>query len=166
MTEGGSYEILELSGSALEQLRKGLDEKLYRIASTALSFMLPETRAAETAEAKRLDAAAENSTLATAAQAIEDAINGALEDHAWYLGIQKPDAPVVTISRDYESTALSADVMRAYAELKKVGFPVRPIIQALVAGGRIPADADMDLLELQWLAGEMASEVEPARGVA
>ena len=59
------------------------------------------SRRVETAEARRLDATAENSSLATAASAIQDAWNLGLELHAWYLGIEKAGAPVLTINTDF-----------------------------------------------------------------
>ncbi len=158
----GDYEIVELSGTALEQLRKGLDEKLFRIASTALSFLLPQTRAAETAEAKRLDATAENSTLATAAQGIEDAVNEAVIITGWYLGIEPAACPVVQINRDFDSTALDSNVMNAYAKLVEAGFPKSVVLKALQTGGRIPDDADLEELELEWMADEAAKRQEAA----
>lgn len=156
----GDFRIIELTGSSMEQLRKGLDEKLYRIASSSLSFMMPQTRAAETAEAKRLDATAENSTLATAAQGIEDALNGALEDLAWYLGIPAEGAPVLTLNRDFEQITMDAATMTAYGVLReKVGLPARIVLEALKAGGRIASGTDVEELALEMDA-QVAAEQE------
>lgn len=153
----------ELSGTSMDQLEKGIDEKLGQIAKLGLAFLATDTRAAETAEAKRLDASAENSTLATAAQGIEDAVNLALELHAWYLAIPKESAPVLTISRDYESTAMDAGTMSAYVTaVKDAGLPVRLLLEAWQAGGRLPPDADLDALELEMEANASAAE-EQAR---
>lgn len=152
------FEWVELAGSSMEQLEKGVNEKLQAMAQQGMSFLFPDTRAAETAEAKRLDSTAENSTLATAGQGVEDAINLSLEHHAWYMGIDKKQAPMLSLSRDYDSTAMEPQAMRAYSELVKVGFPKRVVLEALQAGGRIPADANLDRLEMHWIVGEIAAE--------
>lgn len=158
LEQGGSFEWKSPSGAGLAQLAEAKDEKLHEIAKQGLSFLVSDTRAAETAESKRLDSAAENATLATAAQGIEDALNTTLEHLAWYLGIEKADAPVLTLSRDYESTAMAADVMNAFAAFVKEGYPKRAVLEALQAGNRLPADADLDQLETEWEMGQMTTE--------
>ena len=160
LAEGGTFEYAELTGTSLEQLVEGVKEKLEQIGQMGMSFLVSDTRAAETAEAKRLDATSENATLATAAQGIEDAVNLALEHAAWFLGIEKASAPVVTINRDFDNTAMDAAIMGAYGSLIQAGFPKRVVLEALQAGGRIPADADLDELELEWSAGEAAATAQ------
>lgn len=143
----------ELDGTSLDKLQTAADKKLEEMARQGLSFLVSETRAAETAEAKRLDATAENSTLATAAQGIEDAVNVALQHHAWYLGIEAEDAPVVQISRDFEATAMDPQTMTAYVRaVKEAGLPERLLLEAWQTGGRIPEDTDLDKLELEMMA--------------
>lgn len=146
----GDYLWREIEGKSMVQLESGIKEKLAQMGQLGLSFLTTDTRAAETADAKRLDATAQNATLATAAQGIDDCVNSALEQTAWYLGIDKADAPVLSISRDFESTTLDAQLLTAYVALVTAGFPKRPILEAMQAGGRLPADADLDLLEIEW----------------
>jgi hypothetical protein len=134
-------------------------EKLRQIAALGVSFLTTDTRAAETAEAKRLDAAAENATLATAAVGIEDAVNAALEIHAWYMGIEKAGAPMMTISKDYEDTTIQADIMTAYIKgVAEAGLPVRLLLQAWQKGSRIGPDEDLDSLEMEVMANLQALE--------
>lgn len=144
----------------LNQLEKRKNEKLTEMAQQGLSFLQTDTRAAETATAKALDASAENSTLATAAQAIEDSVNAALAFHGWFLGIEDASCPVITISRDYDNTAMDAALIGAYVQLVNAGFPKRTVAQALQAGGRIPADTDLDELIDEWDAGHAAAEAQ------
>lgn len=157
-SQGGtaSFTWTEVQGTSMEQQAAGVHEKLVQMAQLGMSFLVPDARAAETAEAKRLDAVAENSTLATAAQGIEDALNLALEIHAWYRGIEKQGAPTVQINRDYETIALDAQVMQAYAQLVVAGFPKRPVLEALQVGGRIASDKDLEALQLEWEEGVQA----------
>lgn len=157
--ENASFQWNELTGSSMEQLEKGIDEKLGQISKLGMAFLATDTRAPETAEAKRLDATAENSTLATAAQGIEDAANLANEFHAWYLGIEKAGAPVVTISRDYESTAMDPAAMAVYIQaVRDAGLPIRVLLEAWQIGGRIPPDADLEELELEMEAAKAAAD--------
>jgi hypothetical protein len=161
------YQWTELTGTSMDQLVQGIEEKLGQMAKLGMAFLVTDTRAAETAEAKRLDATAENSTLATAAQGIEDAVNAALEMHAWYLGIEKAGAPVLTINRDFEATTLDAPTMLAYAALvRDAGFPVRLLLEALQAGGRIGPDEDLDLLEKEIASAAAAKEEQERQAQA
>lgn len=155
----GDFSWEELEGTSLEQLEHGVTEKLAQMSKLGMAFLQDDTRAAETAEAKRLDATAENSTLATAAQGIEDALNLALEIHAWYLGIPKVDAPVVQLNRDYDAMAMDSSTMAAYVDaVVRAGLPVRVLLDSWQAGGRLPADADLDQLEADMMAGAAAAE--------
>ncbi|MBA3890551.1 MAG: DUF4055 domain-containing protein [Gemmatimonadaceae bacterium] len=163
---GASFAWTELDGSSMAQLERGIDEKLGQMSKLGMAFLATDTRAAETAEAKRLDATAENSTLATAAQGIEDAVNLACEFHAWYLGIEKAGAPVMSISRDYESTAMDAATMTAYANaVAGAGLPIRLLLEAWQDGGRIGPDEDLETLELE-IEARRAADAERERQAA
>lgn len=158
---GGSFKWTELTGSSLERLEQSLKRKVDEMGQMGISFLTPEKRAAETAEARRLDAVAENSTLATAAQGIEDAMNMAHVYHAWYLGIDKDQAPELSLSRDFESTTMDAQTMAVYvAAIREAGLPVRLLLDAWQQGGRIPQEVDLDELELEMIANAEARRRE------
>lgn len=153
----------ELKGTSMDQLEKGIQEKLRHMSMLGMAFLMEQKRVPETAEAKRLDATAENSTLATAAQGIEDACNSALEHHAWYLGIAKADAPVLSINRDYEATMIDAQTMLAYvAACKDAGLPPRVLAEAWQAGGRLSPDTDIDALAAEMEAASAAAAANAA----
>jgi hypothetical protein len=158
---GGDFKWAGPSGAGLASLVEGVKEKLEQIGQMGMSFLVSDTRAAETAEAKRLDATAENSTLATGAQGIEDAGNLTLEILAWYLGIEKAGAPVMTINKDFESTAMDPQTMVAYVDaVVRAGLPARLLLDAWQQGGRIPADTDLDELEQEMMANAAAQEAQ------
>lgn len=146
------------AGTGLDQLAKRRIEKEQAIAKMGLSFTSRDTRAAETAEAKRMDATAEDSTLATCGQGIEDALNLAWEHHGWYMGLEKAACPTVTINRDFEKMILDAAMIGAVSTLVTSGFSPRAALEIFQRGGLIPADADLDDLEEQWLDGRSAAE--------
>jgi hypothetical protein len=167
LEQGGTAAWISPAGGGLNQLKDAKTEKLTEMAQQGVSFLQSDTRAAETAEAKRLDATAENATLATAAQGIEDALNLALEIHARYLGIAKVDAPVLTLSRDYENTAISAPMLTAWVgAIANAGLPVRFLLQQLQAAGKISAEENIDDLEGEIMANQAAVEAAKAEAEA
>jgi hypothetical protein len=152
------YKITELSGTALEQLKSSLQEKVQQMAAMGLSFLVRDTRAAETAEGKRLDQTADHATIGTAAQGIEDALNMAHEFHARYEGIPRAQAPTIALTRDFSAVKLDAATVQALAAMVRERMPVRLALQVLQAGGMIPADANLDRLELDWIANQSAAD--------
>jgi hypothetical protein len=134
------------------QLEKNIEVKERHMGQLGMSFLSPQKRQQETATAERLDSTAENASLSTAAQGIDDAVNLALEFHAWYRGIPKAGAPVFQINRDFESQAMDAQTMAVYVQaVEKAGLPPRLLLEAWQAGGRLPPDADLDALEMAML---------------
>jgi hypothetical protein len=155
---GGEFKFTELVGSSMEQLAKGIEQEEWHMSQLGMSFLAKNPRQQETAEAKRLDATAENSTLATASQGIEDCVNGALQDHAQYLGIEKAGSPVTQLSRDYDMIAMDAQTMAVYVQAcKDAGLPPRILLEAWQSGGRLPPDTDLDSLETEMLANQAAA---------
>lgn len=155
LKEGGTFEWAELSGSALDRIEAQVERKERQMSKLGAAFLSSDTRAAQTAESKRLDATAQNATLGTMAQGLDDAFAVAWAIHAWYRGVDKDQAPMVQLSREFEEVTMSPEVMRAYVEaVKSAGFPVRLLLEAWQAGGRIPNEADLDSLELEILAGQ------------
>jgi len=125
-----------------------------------LAMLAPQKRAAETAEAKRMDKATQDSSLGVVARGVQDAAETALQFHARYLGLD--DGGSITVNRDFEGLLMEAPVMQAYAALRREGFPARMILASLQAGGRIPDDEDLEALEMEMEAGRLA-EIEQSR---
>jgi hypothetical protein len=131
------------------------------IAALGMSFLDRDKRAAETAEAKRLDATAENATLATAAQGIDDAVDEAMRVHAQYLGFSREESPTVTLNRDFDQNVMDAQMMSAWISgVEKAGLPPRILLEAWKAGGQIPDGVDLEELEQEMLANQAAKEAE------
>jgi hypothetical protein len=157
VTQGSSVTWESPKGGGLAQLERGKREKLEEMAQLGLSFLQTDTRAAETAEAKRLDATAENATLASAAQGIEDALNLAAELDAWYRGIPQAEAPVLEISRDYERTGMPPALLQAWVRaIVDAGLPVRLLLAQMQQGGLIAPDQDLEDLEAEIMANQAA----------
>lgn len=163
VAQGAKFSWEGPKGTGLATLVDGKAEKMQEIGQQGMSFMVTDTRAAETAEAKRLDATAENSTLATAKQGIEDALNTALELHWWYLGGEKATAPVVQISGDFDNTVMDAQTMAVYVDaVVRAGLPEKLLLNAWMQGGRLPPDTDIDALILDMAANRAAIDTQAA----
>jgi len=102
----GDAHYMEWTGKSIENSRTELKDIELRMAVLGLAMLQRETRAAETAEAKAMDKAAEDSALASFAGNIESGLNRGLELHARWLAADKPGT--ATINRDYMITALDA----------------------------------------------------------
>lgn len=155
--EGAAFTYTSPDPGGFEPPEKLKLEKEQAMGKLGMSFLITDTRAAETATAKRLDATAENSTLATCAQGIDDAVNEAFRWHAWYLGVENDGAPTFELNKDFDSTTLDPQTMAVYVSaVQQAGFPIRILLEAWQKGGRIPADVDLDELEAEMLANAEA----------
>lgn len=167
-TADGDAKWVELQGGTSQILTASLQREKRDMAELGMSFLAGDSRGVETAEAKRLDATAENATLATSAQGIEDALNLALVFHGQYMGLEDAEAPSLTINRDFESTAMDAQTMVAYVTaVEKAGLNPRLLLEAWQRGGRIAEDVDLDALEAEMVAGmEAAADAARVRAEA
>lgn len=156
---GGDFRFVGPSGAGLTALKERMLEAEREIAALGLSFLARDTRAAETAEAKRLDATAENATLATAATGLEDAFNLAWEHHAWFEGLPAAAAPTVAMTRDFERLTLDAARATFIAALVAEGFPIRDAVQMLAVGGLLHTTdaAELDRIAAEWAGGADAA---------
>ena len=141
----------------------GVAVKKKDIADLGMSFLASDTRQVETAEAHRLDATAENATLSTGAQGVDDAMNQTWAHVCWFMGIEPSGVPTTQLNRDFESMAMDPATMAVYvAAVEKAGLPIRLLLEAWQLGGRIPPDVDLDDLELQ-MAAVLAAKEEAER---
>ena len=137
----------ELTGTSMEQLAKRIAEKLSEMGQMGLAFLVPQTRMAETAEAKRIDSVAQNATLSTAGQGIEDAQNLALEHIAWFAGIEKANAPRLEITKQFDTPTMDAATMLAWATVfEKMQIDPMLVLKQFQDQGRIAKDVDIEEL--------------------
>lgn len=169
LQENGEFGWRELTGSSMEQLEKGIEAKERQMSQLGMSFLAKSSRSQETAEAKRLDATAENATLATAGRGVNDALNMGLEIHAWYLGNEdKQAAPTCELNTDFDAIAMDSATMAVYVQaVASAGLPPMVLLEAWQAGGRLPPDADLEALEREMLAAKVAQDAsvpQPGEG--
>ena len=160
---GGEFGWAGPSAETFKPLENGVEKKEEHMAVLGMSFIARQKRTQETAAARRLDAVAENSSLATVAQGIDDAINTLFEHTAWFRGEDPDSAPVFELNRDFEATSLDPETMLVYVQaVEKAGFPVRLLLEQWKQGGRLPKDADLDDIEMEMMTAIAAKEAEMA----
>lgn len=137
-----SASYIEHSGASIGATRQELQDLKGDMAAQGLAMLQVETRAAETAEAKRIDKAEQDSKLATAARALQDAVEMALGFHAAYLG---EDGGSINVNREFEDTSLSTDAARLLVEMVKNGqMTLKTMYEILQDRGGVPADLDIE----------------------
>ncbi len=116
---GGDAKIIEAAGTALEQTRLELQDWEKRMGSQAIAMLQRDAAAAESATAHRLNRGREESKLARALRSHEDALEGVLQDHAAYHGLdlQRID---VTIRRDF-GDIVPPEVLQLLSSLEEKG---------------------------------------------
>lgn len=161
----GDFKWAEVSGSAFQPTGEELDRLERQMAALGLAFLQSETRAAETAMAKRLDATAQNASLAAVARALQDALEMALGFHARYLNL---DGGSADINREFERVMLAPEMILALSQLEQAGqLSLETFLHVVQAGHVLPDDFDVDQEVTRILAGVramagMAPMIDPA----
>lgn len=136
----GQY--IEHSGQALGatlEMQKVLVEEM---AVLGLSMLQRRTNAAETAEAKRIDKAEQDSALSTASRSQEDALEVALRFHAEFMKLGDSGGEV-TMNSDFEALVLDAADLKVYSDQVAMGqLSLDTMWQVMREGGKLPDDFD------------------------
>jgi Domain of unknown function (DUF4055) len=134
---GGSFAWAEPTGTAFEPTAKDLKEMERRMAALGLAFLESDTRGAETAEAKRLDATAQNASLSSAARALEDMLETALGFHAEYLRV---DGGSASVNMDFERTVMDPTLIATLNQAVVAGNLSQETFLNLLRRGRVLGD--------------------------
>jgi hypothetical protein len=142
---GADAKYVSHDGAALNEVKVSLDDMKNDMGVLGLSMLAPQRRAAETAQAKRIDKSASDSKLAVTARGLQDAVERALQFHARYLGLS--DGGSIEINREFDDMSMQADMMTAWATLATaLNLPVRIVLEALQDGQRLTPDENIDAL--------------------
>lgn len=141
---GGDAKYLEPAGAALDSSRTELQDILQNMAALGLAMLQRDTRAAETAEAKRIDKSETNSRLASAARGLQDGLEAALAIHAMWIGA--PDGGSCTVNREFEGQEIEPTMVKALSEMVGAGqLDLDTLWDKLKRGGVLPDDFDAEL---------------------
>lgn len=149
--------------TVLDPAEKALVRTEAAMALASQNFLSPEKRGAETAKSKQISQRATNATIATFARRLQDCLETALDDVASFLRIPGGS---IRVNTDFENALMEPAAMLAYVALVNQGFPKRLALEALQLGGRIPADEDLEQIELEWESAVVASQQAAADAAA
>ena len=162
LPEGATVQYVEHTGAALGSTRQQMLDLKADGAAQGLAMLQHETRQAETAEAKRIDKASQDSALAVAARGLQDGTEVALGFHAQMLGLGNKGGGSVVVSRDYETMSLDAQELAAYSALVANGqISLDTLWSILAETGSLPDDFDPELERANLEAEIMAMSPEP-----
>lgn len=137
---GGDLKYVEHSGSALAATAQEMTDLKQEMAALGLAMLQQETRSAETAQAKRIDKADQDSALARAARALEDTLEQGMVFHAAYYGAEAPD---VSVNRDFEKQQMDAPMVAQLSALVAQNqLSLDTLWQLLQDGSILPRDFD------------------------
>lgn len=160
----GEFSWAELEGTSLETLQAELRQKEQRMASLGLSFLANETRAAETAQAKQIDATVQNANLVACARAFSDAAERAMTFHARFYDPTAPSGGSLGLNRNFELMVLDPTLMAALSALEEKGQLTLRTIWHAMRTGKLPEDFDPEKERRELLAAG-ARDVDKAKDV-
>jgi hypothetical protein len=135
---------LETRGSGIGLSRDILNDIEARMAVLGLNMLKRETRAAETAESKRLDKSEQDSALASAVRSLQEAANKALSLTGEYMKIDKPGT--ITFNTDFLPDAMGHQLIAEYRNLVAgEQLSLETMWQIMAEGGALPDEFDPEL---------------------
>jgi hypothetical protein len=151
----GDVKYVEHAGHALGEAREELRDIEKRMSSQGLAMLQADTRAAETAEAKRIDKAQQDASLSSAARSMQDCIEESLAFAAEFIGEKTGGS--CEIDREFESTVMDAPRIAAISAMQIAGqISLRTMWTMLQTGGVLPEELDPEL-EMARILSEGAS---------
>ncbi len=158
----GDLKVVEHTGTALGSSKQALDDLKSDMATLGVAMLSSQKRAAETAEAKKIDKAGADSALAVSARGLQDGAERAMGFHARYYRL--PSGGSITINRDFGDTSLDPAMLTAFVSaVSQAGIPVRLLLELLKRGNLIAAETNIEELEAEIMANVAAKEAEEQR---
>jgi hypothetical protein len=152
ITQGGSVELVQPEErNLLVQLKEAKEKEMVGIGARLIQRGGP----GETAEAARINASAESSTLDQVVNNLSYALTGALMDAARFMGMQNVEDIRYDLNTDFWETSLDAQQLMALIQLGDVGVISRSIQRESIRKGRLHIPQEMDDEEID---GENATQ--------
>jgi len=143
ITQGGSVELVQPEErSLLVQLKDAKEQEMVKIGAR----LIQRGGQAETAEAARINASAEASTLDQVVNNLSYALTSALMDAGLFVGLQTNAVEEIRydLNTDFFETSLDAQQLMALIQLGDVGVISRSIQRDSIRKGRIHIPQDME----------------------
>jgi hypothetical protein len=143
ITQGGSVELVQPEErSLLVQLKDAKEQEMVKIGAR----LIQRGGQAETAEAARINASAEASTLDQVVNNLSYALTSALMDAGLFVGLQTSTVEDIRydLNTDFFETSLDAQQLMALIQLGDVGVISRSIQRDSIRKGRIHIPEEME----------------------
>lgn len=139
--EGVAQPIYWLSPpvDVLEPGEKTLTQTKADMASMGASFLTAETRAAETAEGKRIDSSASRATLGTVADALKDCLERAFGFAAKY---RNEKGGSVTVNKDFTGAGVNTSLLQVLVGWYQADIITLEEMRYILHTGQLPEDFD------------------------
>lgn len=140
--EGVSTPVYWLSPpvDVLDAGERTLQSTLAAMATLGASFLTAETRAAETAEGKRIDSAASRATLATVSRALKDCFESALGFMAKYLKLEGGGS--ITLAADFTGEPPDPQMVAVMLQAVEFGLMLEEEFRHYLLTGQLPEGFD------------------------
>lgn len=163
---GASFTWAEIQGTAFQPTKDELEKIKAEMGAVGISFLAPSTRAAETADARRLDNRIDNATLSGWLSLLESMMEGALMLMAEYGNLEmvkngEQTSGSFTVNRDFETTIMGADMIKAYSDLVLADqLTLETFLDILQSGRALPEgfNATREVSQLKLLATQRSEE--------
>lgn len=163
-SEKGDAKYMEPQGTGLSEAKDELRDIEQRMAALGLAMLQRDTRAAETAEARRIEKSETDSKLSTAAKGLEASLNEAIRYHALWLG--RDEGGTVAVNRDFETQLMDPQTIQVLAALVDEGkLSLETLWELLEAGERLPEGFDAEQ-EMERILGGGGSLLDALTGPA
>lgn len=139
---GADFKYVEHSGAALDAFRTALEDHKGEIATLGLAMLQRDTRAAETAQGKRMDKSASDSALAVYSRNVQDFAETILHFMAQYLKLD--DGGSITVNKDFEQLSLDPAMLQTLSNMHAAGQISLETMYAWAREGKIPDDFDIE----------------------
>lgn len=153
--------------SVLAPAQASLDKIEAQMGAAGMAFLAPDTRAAETAEARRIDSAAQRASLGTVGQTAQDCLELAFQFTANYLGVTSGSVALnVNFTGEGVDTAFLQVLITNYQSDKPV--VTAEDVRYYLKNGQLPEDFDPsdEAILKELLAMQIAREQAAADAAA
>lgn len=140
--------FVEPNGQSYEALDSKVRRDEVSIREIALRMIRPDSKMAESAESKKIDRQQLDSQLSVFSQACED-----LEKWAWNMMLKwlnaeaKADKVSVEYNKDFDVTAITGDLLRAFGEMRRNGDISKETYWQILQNAEVPFPEDFDEVE-------------------
>lgn len=147
----GHAEYVQTGGQGAAEIKAAMEDKKGEMGTMAARLLLSqERRIAETAESQRIGFSADDASLTTVVDAVEQAMTNACACHAWWAGTyatvdEAAENVSIKLNREFLETQLPADELnRLGLEVEAGRLPSQDYFLNAQRGGRIRPDISFE----------------------